>query len=218
MKQIKLIIFDMDGLLYDTELPSFKALKRTAEKAGFNFTMEIYKKMIGVTKTVSNKILYDIYGDEFFEKQVLENYHEEFHKILEYEGINVKKGALELLDVLDEKGIKKCIASSSSRETIHYYLSMTGLTDRFDFYVSGQEVENGKPSPDIFLEACRRAGENSKAALVLEDSYNGLKAAVSANIPCVIVPDLIEPNEEMKRNAYLIVSDLGEIAKTIKNS
>lgn len=206
----------MDGLLFDTERPSFLALKKSAEKAGFDFSLDTYKKLMGTDDRTSDLILYDIYGETFFESKVLKDYHKEFENILNYEGLIIKKGALELLNILEEKGIKKCIASSSSREVIEKYLSYSGLTNRFDFHLSGSEVKNGKPSPDIFIEACKRADVAPEFALVLEDSFHGFKAAIRAGIRCIIIPDLIEPNEEMKKFSYRICLDLGEVANIIK--
>jgi len=104
----------------------------------------------------------------------------------------------------------------AGRDTIQTNLSLAGLTDRFDFYMSGSEVKRGKPYPDIFLGACQRANEVPDSSLVLEDSLNGLRAAVGANINCIIVPDLIEPNEEIKKHAYEIVSDLSQVIGIIK--
>lgn len=216
MRKINFAIFDMDGLLFDTERPSFLAMKKTAEKAGFKFSIDTYKKLIGVSKPTSNQILHDLYGEEFFKKNVLDHFQEEFNKIIAEEGIVIKKGALELLEVLEEKGFKKCIASSSNREVIENYLSITGLENRFDFYLSGREVKKGKPHPDIFLEACKRGGVDPEKALVLEDSFHGFRAAIRANIRCIIVPDLVELNDEMKQGAYRICSDLAEVAQLIR--
>lgn len=217
MNELKLVIFDMDGLLFDTEWPSYLAMKKAAEEAGFEFSMDIYKRLIGSSDSKTNEILLEIYGRSFFEKNTLQCYREKFQFIIDTDGVMIKKGAGTLLDVLDDLGIKKCIASSSSREVIQKYLSMTGLTNRFDFYLSGREVKQGKPSPDIFLEACNRAGEGTENSLVLEDSYHGFKAAISAGIKCIVVPDLIKPNEEMKSLSYNICSDLMEVANLIKS-
>jgi HAD superfamily hydrolase (TIGR01509 family) len=212
MKNPNLVIFDMDGLLFDTERPSFKAMKKSMEKYGFSYSLEMYKKMIGLSGPQCEDVLKNDFGSDFTFKPISDDYDVEFRKIINEEGIVLKQGATKLLDKLDKRKIKRCIASSSSCETIQYYLSLSGLSDRFDFYISGEEVKQGKPYPDIFLEACKRAKVTPESSLVLEDSLNGLRAAVGANINCIIVPDLIEPNEEMKKFAYLIVSNLKQVA------
>ncbi|MBL4950942.1 HAD family phosphatase [Neobacillus sp. OS1-32] len=216
MKDVKLVIFDMDGLLFDTERPSYEAMRRVMKRRGYEFPIEHYKPIIGVADHECNMIMKEIYGSDFSFPAIVKDYRQEFDNILREEGLLIKPGAKNLLAALDRKGVKKCIASSSSRATIEYYLSLTSLTDRFDYYVSGEEVENGKPNPDIFLEACKRGKEETAASLVLEDSLNGLRAAVSAKIQCIIVPDLIEPNEEMKTNAYQIADDLNQVIELIK--
>lgn len=211
MKDLRLVIFDMDGLLFDTERPSFKAMKKVIENQGYQYSLEMYKKIIGISGQQCEQIFNKDYGSDFSFKRISANYDVEFRKIIIEEGISIKQGAVKLLDALDERNIKRCIASSSSRETIQYYLSLSGLADRFDFYISGEEVKQGKPHPDIFLEACIRAKVTPESSLVLEDSLNGLRASVSANINCIIVPDLIEPNEEMEKFAYEIVSNLEQV-------
>jgi HAD superfamily hydrolase (TIGR01509 family) len=208
---MKLVIFDMDGLLFDTEKPSFRALKEASEKRGFNFTLEHYKQVMGMPHGKSREALEKMFEGKFSYEVMIGEYRERFKKILADEGIGVKPGVKQLLDAIDERGMKKCIASSSARETIAAYLKQTGLEDRFDFYISGNEVKNGKPYPDIFLEACKIAGEPVESAIVLEDSLNGLKAACAAGIRCVLVPDLIEPTMELEEMAYRIVADLEKV-------
>lgn len=211
MEDLRLVIFDMDGLLFDTEPIYYKSMKREIEKIGYDFPFDTYKLLVGIPDLESDEILQKKYGEQFSIQQVIEAYHAGFKEIIKNEGLMIKPGAEKLLDFLDEKGIKKCIASSSNLEIIKNFLAITGLTNRFDFYVSGEEVERGKPHPDIFLEACHRGNAEPKECLVIEDSLNGLKAAVSAKIKCIIVPDLIDPTEEMQQNAFKIVSDLEKV-------
>lgn len=217
MKNLKLVIFDMDGLLFDTEKIYFRSMKREMEKRGYDFPFDTYKRLVGIPDLESDEILKEIYGEEFTIQHILKDYHQGFHEIIKTEGLSIKQGADKLLDYLDEQGIKKCIASSSDKNVIEKFLSLTDLTNRFDFYVSGEEVNKGKPSPDIFLEACKRGNEAPNACLVIEDSLNGLKAAVSANIKCVIVPDLIEPTVDMKKAAYKIETDLEKVISILKD-
>lgn len=216
MKDLDLIIFDMDGLLFDTERPSYIAMKEAMGKCGFNFSLENYKEIAGLLDHKCDEYLQEVYGKDFSFEQILQDYQEGFRNILEKEGLSIKPGVEKLLDMLDYKGFMKCIASSSSRETIKKYLIKTGLINRFDFYIGGDEVKMGKPHPDIFLEACKRANTSPKSSLILEDSLNGLRAAVEANIKCIVVPDLFEPDEEMKKNAYGVAADLNQVIKIIQ--
>jgi HAD superfamily hydrolase (TIGR01509 family) len=213
---VKLVIFDMDGLLFDTEWPSFQALKEAVERRGFSFTIENYKQLIGLAHGKSMGVMQQMFGGKLPYEEIMIDYRKRFKEILAKDGVGIKRGAIKLLDALDQRGMKKCIASSSARETIASYLKLTGLEDRFDFYISGNEVKKGKPHPDIFLEACKIAGEPVESALVLEDSLNGLKAACAAEIRCILVPDLIEPTEEMKEKAYKIIEDLEKVIEVLE--
>lgn len=181
------------------------------KNADYELTLDIYRKIIGAGKQEDEAILKDVYGEEFSFSLVLDDYLHESEKILKTDGLRIMEGVTELLDILDERKIKKCVASSSSLETIQRYLTMTNLKDRFDFYMSGDEVERGKPHPDIFLEACQRADESPEVAIVLEDSPNGLRAAYRAGIKCIVVPDLVVPDEEMENRAYRIVTSLVDV-------
>lgn len=218
MDNLQLVIFDMDGLLFDTEMIYYRATKKAAEEIGLDLPFENYKKLIGITDEETKEILREMYGQDSPIPKIMDTYRPWFEKIIAEEGIVVKPGVEKLLNVLDEKGIKKCIASSSMRPVIERNVKLAGLNGRFDFYISGTEVENGKPYPDIFLACIERADVAADEALVLEDSYNGLLASHRANIPCIIVPDLIEPTDEMKELAFRICDDLGEVADLIKNT
>jgi HAD superfamily hydrolase (TIGR01509 family) len=214
--KVKLVIFDMDGLLFDTEWPSFQALKEAVERRGFTFTIENYKQLIGLAHGKSMEVMQQMYGGKLPYEEIMIDYRKRFKAILANNGVGIKRGAIKLLDALDQRGMKKCIASSSARETIASYLKLAGLEDRFDFYISGNEVKKGKPHPDIFLEACKIAGEPVESALVFEDSLNGLKAACAAEIRCILVPDLIDPTEEMKEMAYKIIEDLEKVIEVLE--
>ncbi|TQS74981.1 HAD family phosphatase [Ornithinibacillus gellani] len=215
MQQIDFVIFDMDGLLFDTERIGFRAMEKSMVQIGMPFTLDTYKLLIGAGKNEDERIMQEVYGPEFSMKRIVEHSRTERNRIIESEGIRVMPGVQELLDKLDEKGLKRCIASSSSIDTIAYYLELTDLKERFDFYISGDEVPRGKPEPDIFLEACRRGKADPASSLVLEDSLNGLRAAKRAGIKCVLIPDLVDPNEEMKTNAFQMHHSLLDLVEQL---
>lgn len=216
MKNLQLVIFDMDGLIFDTETLSYRALRHVFwEDHQIDFPIATYKKMIGMGPSETESILHSEYGDSVSLEQLFISYGEAFNNMINQEGIATKMGVATLLDHLDEQGIKKCVASSSRRETIQHYLALSNLTDRFDFYLSGEEVENGKPHPDIFLEACRHANVSPEHALVLEDSVHGFHAAKRAQIACIVIPDLIEATPEMNETAYKVLPDLRQVIKRI---
>lgn len=218
MKSLKFVIFDMDGLIFDTETLGYRALQQVfLENYDIDFQIATYKKMIGMGQSETESLLHKQYGHKVPLEQLFIQYGKNFNQLIEDEGIATKIGVTDLLDHLDKLGIKTCVASSSRRQTIQHYLALSNLTDRFNFYLSGEEVENGKPHPDIFLEACRRADESPDNALVLEDSIHGFHAAKSAQIPCIVVPDLIEPTAEMKETAYQVLPNLKEVIPYIQS-
>jgi len=215
MKKIEFVIFDMDGLLFDTERMGFNSLKKSMEYYNYSITMNIYKRLIGAGYKEDERILKDIYGGDFDFKSVSKLSQQIFEDILKTKSIQVMPGVRELLDDLDSRNIKKCIASSSSLDKISRYLKITNLHHRFDFYLSGDEVEKGKPHPDIFIEACRRGNVKTSKALIIEDSLNGLRAAKGASIKCVIIPDLIDVNNEIKKNAFHVTGNLANLVNLI---
>lgn len=216
LQNLKFVIFDMDGLLFDTEMISYRSIsKALKDHHAIDFPMAIYKQTIGMDVAGTEDFFRTEYGNDVSFQAISDCYSQTFKEILDAEGLTIKPGAIRLLDHLDKLGLKRCIASSSSLKTIENYLNMSGLKDRFDFYLSGDEVENGKPAPDIFLEACRRAGESPADALVLEDSVNGFHAAKSAHIDCIVVPDLIEPTDEINQHAYTVVPSLEKVIQII---
>jgi len=206
----------MDGLLFDTEKMGFKAMKRAMKKEGKPFSINTYRKLIGVGYAEKKCIFKKIYGNEFPLNAVLSLFKLEFDNIVKKENVRVMTGVHEILDDLSKQDIIKCIASSSSLSTIQKYLHLTKMTHFFDFYVSSEEVERGKPFPDVFIEACKRANVDIDKSLVLEDSLHGMKSANRAEIKCVVIPDLIEPNDEMKNNAFHITDSLLNLVGTIK--
>lgn len=216
MNDKNIVIFDMDGLLFNTEELGYEAMKSAFNSMGEAFPIERYIEMIGKREADTMRHFQKAYGENFPIDIMLEKYREEIKDILAQGKLHTKSGAIELLDYLDANNYKKCIASSSNISTIVNFLDMTNLTERFDFYVSGQEVANGKPAPDIFLEACKRAEEQTNHAIVLEDSLYGLRAAKAANIDCIVIPDMVPQNEEIVADATYILPTLKQVIDILK--
>lgn len=203
MNDVQFVIFDMDGLMFNTEEIAYTALSEAMEHFQYDLPVETYKSMIGMRSNETDRMLLEIYGEDFPMDDIFARFKKLFSENITNDGLGIKPGVHALLDFLDEKQIKRCIASSSRLKTIEHYLQLSNLTERFDFYISGEEVEDGKPAPDIFIEACRRAHINEKNAIVLEDSLNGFLAAYRAGIHCIVIPDMVEPNEKMREHATI---------------
>ena len=195
------VIFDMDGTIYDTE----KIYKISWLEAGV--PLDLYFSFIGTSRVHIRNLLTEngFDPDEVFEKrgQVVER---ELAK-----GIEIKPGAVEALTWLKENGWTSLIATSSKAEVAYRYLKETGMEDFFSDVVSGNQLERGKPAPDVFLMAARQAGRTPDECVVVEDSFNGVRAGHAAGMYTVMVPDLAQPADEMRATADIILPTLGEL-------
>jgi len=209
---VKLVVFDMDGLMFDTEAVSYRLWAKRIEEMGYEPEVQLFARSLGGH---SNDI--EVHYEKFLGRkisrddisQIFRSSHDAFFETLEKEGIGVKKGLIELFDWLDEKGIKKAIGSSTAQATIRKYLSKTNiLPERFDYIMGGDMAKNIKSDPEIFLTACEKVGVKPAEALVLEDSRNGLYAANAAGIPCIFVPDMLMPDEDIENRAFKIAESL----------
>jgi HAD superfamily hydrolase (TIGR01509 family) len=203
------VIFDMDGLMFDTERVSQIAWRRAAQDWGHDFHDDIYKYVIGRNVADIEKYLYQIFGPDFPIDQAYQRKREYVNEYIVEYGFPVKPGLGELLDLIEERSLKVAVASSSPREIVIRNLKFGGIPlDRFDAIMGGDDVVNGKPAPDIFLATSEQLGVVPERCLVLEDSNTGIKAAHSAGMVPVMVPDMKPPTEETILLAYKILPDL----------
>lgn len=190
---VKAVIFDLDGLLVDTEIISYRILEEILAGFGYRFTLEEYTRgFSGKPETVNATHLAEAYQLPWTPEETLERIlrrEEELHT----QGVELKPGAKELLAYLQETGRGIAMASSSTRDRALNLLDQHGVTGYFQRFVFAGEVERGKPAPDVFLKACEKLGEAPEDCLVLEDSEAGIQAAHAARIPVICVPDLKTP-------------------------
>lgn len=215
MERITAVIFDMDGLMFDTEQLYERTWGQAVEEQGGVFTREIHSRMMGRSKVDSAQILLEAYGPDFPVQKVIERQTPLFFEALKTEQIPAKKGLFSLLDELDARGLKKAVASSSRREKIDFLLMKHKLQHRFDCVVSGQQVHNSKPNPEIFLLAAEQLGEPPAHVLVLEDSNAGIRAAHNGGFRSVLVPDLCELEPDVLALCLKKVDSLEEVAAVI---
>lgn len=211
MAKVELVIFDMDGLMFDTERIYYKAWQEASKAHGYEMTWEVYTQIVARNSRYIEKVLKEIFGADLPYQAVEKMKRELSNEMVASEGIQIKKGLLELLDALEAKGIKKAVATSSQREKALHYLSLAGIKERFDDIICGDEVMESKPNPEIFVKVGARLGANPAHTLVLEDSRLGLEAGKRAGMMTVLIPDLVTPDEEMKGNANYILSALDEV-------
>ncbi|WP_369911962.1 HAD family hydrolase [Streptococcus merionis] len=211
------VIFDMDGLLIDSEVISLAIYQNLLSRFGCSFTKETYAAHYsGRTEEANVKRLLATYHLNWSFEQALENVYAEEAKLIS-QGIALKSGAKELLEDLKSHQVAIGLATSSVKERALTILNQHHLLPYFDQMVFGHEVEHGKPAPDIFIRACEKLGFEPKECLVLEDSESGVQAAYAAGIPVICVPDMKLPSSETLDKALATVDSLHEVRVFLNN-
>ncbi len=210
---MKSIIFDMDGVLFDTEKLCFDCWCRVAEEQKISGMEEVFPKCIGRNNTDTRAILFDYYGKEFAYDKFSADASVYFKQYIAENGMPMKPGVRELLAYLKQEGFVIGLASSTRYASVVNHLERAGILEYFSQIVGGDMVEHSKPEPDIYLIACEKLGMNPKETYAVEDSYNGIRAASRAGMKPVMVPDMLAPDEEMKSLSLFICKDLVELKK-----
>jgi HAD superfamily hydrolase (TIGR01509 family) len=216
--QVGAVIFDMDGLMLDTE-PIYKtAWQRAAIECGCSIPEELYVNLIGRTRVDGENILCAAFGPAFgleaFRAACYRCEEAEFRARLPAK----KRGLDELLDFLDSKKIPKAVATSTERKQALAQLGGLGLLDRFNAIATGDEVPNGKPAPDLFLLAARRLGMDPSVCLVLEDSEAGVMAASRSGMQVFLIPDLKPPSPSIEKLAQGKFDSLVAVTRQLARS
>ena len=206
--KVNAFIFDMDGLLFDTERLYLEHCKTSERELGLEIPDEIHFETIGRKKEDARQVYISRFGPDFPVEQFMQRTHSLVQAFIERNGIPEKPGAFELISELKRKRICIILASSSPRWVIEKCLSKSGWPPVFDYIISGEEVSSGKPAPDIFLYAAEAAGVAPKECLVLEDSNNGIRAAFAAGMKPVMIPDVKPPDPEVRKMVYRMYTDL----------
>lgn len=215
--KIELVIFDMDGLMFNTEPIGAKCFKYAAREFGYIVDDEFQMGLIGMN--VHDHVLkvkakfgndYPVFEVRALAKKMRMEY---FYK----HGLPIKPGLKELIGYLKEKDIKIAIASSSSIDLINEYLDLAKIVDVFDFVIGGDSVVHGKPDPELFLKVLMHFNIENDRAIVLEDSTNGILASYKAKIPVICVPDLVVNGPEILALTYKTVPSLFEVKDEIEN-
>jgi len=208
MMNVKCLIFDMDGLMFDSEVIAEMAYKKAVKKFGYDISNEIYYQLLGRNKTDAYMIIKEHMGEEYPAHEIHKLAHEFKYAHIQEHGLPMKKGLMELLEFVKQKGILMAVASSSDKSIIEWYLKLGGIEKYFDYIISGEQVVHSKPNPEIFLRVCRELGVTPEEALVLEDSKSGIMAAVNGNIPVICIPDILDHEDEITKLTYKTLPDL----------
>jgi HAD superfamily hydrolase (TIGR01509 family) len=216
--KIKAAVFDMDGLMFDTERLAMAAWDYAGEKMGLGKAGYMVMKTLGVTAERADEIWREEFGSNV-DTKAMRRYGREFtDNFYEHNKVPVKYGLYELLDWLKSSGIKTAVASSSTRRAVLRNLESAGITDKFDIIVSGEMATRSKPAPDIYLKACELLGENPNDCIALEDSRNGLWAAHNAGCRVIMVPDLWKADEETEKILWKKLGSLLEVRDFLRDN
>lgn len=213
---LEAVIFDMDGVIFDSEALVLKTWKQVADKYGITDIEETCRECLGTNHEATKNIFKKHYGEDFPYDTYKKEMAELFHQQAAGGNLEKKPGIHELLEYLRSIKIKTGLASSTREEIVRRELSEGGLLSYFDEIVCGDMVKRSKPAPDIYLEACRRLMVKPECCYGIEDSYNGIRALKSAGIHPLMVPDLAEPTEEMEMLAECILPSLHEVKAYLK--
>ena len=211
----KMVIFDMDGVIFDSETAMFAEWKLTAAKYGLKDIEIPYPDCIGATESRSREIFTAFYGPDFPYEKYSRETNANFHKKYDNGRLPLKRGVKELLSYLKENGYLTAIASSSRTDTVKRETADAGLSSFIDKIVGGDMVGKSKPEPDIFLKAAEGSEVPVSSIYVVEDSFNGIKAAAKAGMIPIMVPDMLQPNREIEQLAAYIVDDLLQVKRIL---
>ncbi|MEJ2818153.1 HAD family phosphatase [Caulobacter sp. CCG-8] len=212
---VQAVVFDMDGLLLDTETVYQAAMIEAGRAFGVDFTAATYRSMVGKTNPECAGMLRDLYGQAFPVEDYFKRTWADVEMILEAE-VRLKTGVMEILDYLDALGLPRAIATSNSRQAAERYLGRFDLFKRFHAVVAHADVTRHKPHPDPYLEAARRLNVHPTLCLALEDSHPGVRAAHAAGMMTVMVPDILDPNDEMHEKCIHVADSLHVVMDLLK--
>ena len=202
------VIFDMDGVIFDSERLVLVCWEKVSEKYGIQGIEEVFMPCIGTNAEKTKEVVLDHYGQDFpfeeFRKEASVLFHEDVNR----NGLPVKKGVRELLVYLKEREIPTAVASSTRLEVVTGELKQAGLYEYFKAVMGGDQLKRSKPEPDIYLMTCEKLGVNPGQAYAIEDSYNGIRSSYSAGMKPIMVPDMLPATEEMLQKSIVVLDDL----------
>jgi len=214
---VEAVIFDMDGLLLDSERLYRKAILESAAHMGFEFPDDFYATLVGIPGKECEILIQNWFGAEFPMAAFRQRCRSRLDLLFE-PGIPLKAGASELLAHLDQRGLLKAVATSTGRRTAESHLQRAGVLHRFDALITRDETDHSKPHPDPYLKAAAKLGIAPNRCLTLEDSYNGVRSAHAAGTMTVMVPDLLSCTDELRGLCVAVVKDLHEVRDILLGS
>ncbi len=213
--EYKAVIFDMDGVIFDSERAVLRCWKELSAKYGFPDVEIPYMRCVGVNAAVSRQIFLDFYGADFPYDRYCAEVSGTYHARYDGGRLPMKPGIRELLEPLTQRGCPLALASSTRSSTVTGQLRDAGLLPFFRAVIGGDQVSHSKPHPEIFLTAAGQLGAAPADCCVVEDSFNGIRAAHAGGMIPLMVPDMLPPDEEMRQKAAAILPDLLALKKLL---
>lgn len=207
----KAVIFDMDGVIFDSEQMVLDCWEKVGEKYRIADIREVLIECIGTNKERTKEIIYEHYGKSFAYDKFAKEASLLFHDAVKTDGLPVKKGVKELLEYLIHEKIPVGLASSTRLAVVEEELKQAQLYEYFQVVIGGDQLKRSKPNPDIYLMACEKMQVTPKDAYAIEDSYNGIRAAYSAGMMPVMVPDILPATEEMRQMSVVVLENLLQV-------
>lgn len=211
------VIFDMDGLLFDTEALYQQAYVEAAKLGGYDVPVDVIRLSIGVPWVRGRGLMLQQLGEQFPIDDYYTRMTDRFVELSATE-LRLKSGVLELLDLLDDLDLPRCIATSSAHATVRQHLSAYGLTHRFHAVIAHGDYTNSKPAPDPYLVAAERLAVPVGLCLALEDSHTGVRSASTAGMMTIMVPDLVPATPEITSLCHSVAQSLHDVAALVKSS
>ncbi|MBO5278289.1 MAG: HAD family phosphatase [Lachnospiraceae bacterium] len=213
---IKAVVFDMDGVIFDSEKCVLECWREVADRHNIPDIEEACRECLGINAAATRERMLKRYGEAFPYDEYKKESSALFHEKYDDGRLPKKPGVHELLEYLKQQKIKIALASSTRQEVVLQELRDGGLLNYFDKVVCGDMVKRSKPEPDIFLKACEELQVNPSDAYAVEDSYNGIRAAHAAGMRPIMVPDMAEPTEEMERLSEVVLPSLFEVKQYLQ--
>ncbi|MCQ2531613.1 MAG: HAD family phosphatase [Saccharofermentans sp.] len=212
---MKAVVFDMDGVIFDTESAVIEVWKEVAQRHGIPNIVDFCTDCIGINAVATKKKFIERYGDKYSYEEIRAEKTGIIRERFRKGEIDIKPGAENILRTLKENGIKVALASSTREEAVREELTLMNLIQYFDEIVTGDMVTRSKPAPDIFLMACEKLGVKPEEAAGIEDSFNGIRSCHDAGLFTIMVPDLLQPTDEIEALADVVVTDLNKALEVI---
>lgn len=208
MKNFKAVVFDMDGVIFDSEKRVVECWQVIADKYQIPDIEAACRECFGCNQTVAKERFLKRYGEDFPYVEYKKEMSDLFHDRYDNGNLPMLPGVVEILEFLKNNGKKIALASSTRRVSVENGLTWAGIIHYFDAIICGDMVSRSKPEPDIFLKACQELKVNPEEVYAIEDSYNGIRAAKRGGLMPIMVPDMMEPDEEMERLCVTIEESL----------